>query len=141
VRATAPAAALIAAALLAGCGDDLKPPAPAGTVSRIGGVIDSFQQAAANRDGPKMCSLLSTDLKQRVADQGGGKCDDVIAGRLAQPYSSVTVRSLTIDPGVSRAGAQVVEKDGAAARMFFVQQGDSWLVDAIRRPGIGTPLQ
>jgi hypothetical protein len=136
--------AIAAAVAVAGCGGDDSSSAPAppqGTVSKIGSVIDSFQAAAAGHDGAGMCDVLTASLKQRVEDQGGGQCASVMAARLADPYSSLTVRQVTIQPSTSRAGAQVTEKGGAAATMFFVAQGDRWLVDAIRRPGTGTPLK
>ena len=134
--------AITSAVAIPGCGGSSSSDAPpAGNVTKIGEVLDVFQNGAANRNGGEMCSVLSNLLKQRVEQQGGGVCDKVMSARLGDPYSAVVVTSLTIDQGVSRAGAQVVEKGGATARMFFVQESGRWLIDAIRRPGIGTPIK
>jgi hypothetical protein len=136
------ALAVFVAAAVVGCGgggDSAKSP-PAGDVTKIGQLLDQFQSAAAQRNGAAMCSLFTQTLVKRVEQQAGKKCVDALPERLGDPYSVIVVRDVTIDPAISRAGAQVVEKGGQQARIFLVKQADEWLVDTIRRPGIGTPL-
>jgi hypothetical protein len=133
--------ALVVAAGAAGCGGSSSPDSPpAGNVTKIGQLLDRFQEAAANRDGKGMCSLFTTALRARVEQQSGQKCEQAIPAKLGDPYSAVSVRVVTIGPAVSRAGVQAVEKGGQQATIFLVEQAGEWRIDVIRRPGAGTPL-
>jgi hypothetical protein len=133
--------ALVVAAGVAGCGGSSSSHSPpAGDVTTVGQTLDRFQEAAANGDGQGMCSLFTAALRTRVEQQSGQKCEQAIPDKLGDPYSSVSVHVVTIDPAVSRAGVQAVEKGGQQATIFLVKQAGEWRIDVIRRPGVGTPL-
>jgi hypothetical protein len=131
----ATAAAVAAAAALAGCGEskDAKPaPVASGEQRAVLGTIDALQSASRQGDADKICDEIFTEtLAKSIRDASKRSCEKEVQRTLISPDAQISV-GRQIDIKGSRATAMVREQNGNTSTVFLVKDGDRWRIERIK---------
>ena len=125
-------AALAAAAIAAGCGDDDEVNNNAdnydGTEAEIAGLVDDFANAGRDGDGTKICDeIFTAELSDNVEREAGQSCATEVEENLPEDEYELEVDSLEVD-GDTAATVGVTDEDDNSSILHIEKVDDLWRI-------------
>src|SRR5688500_18759553 len=125
-------AALCAAAIAAGCGDDNDDANNNaedydGTDAEVAGLVDDFASAGRDGDGAKVCEeIFTTELSDNVEQESGQSCQSEVEENLPEDDYELEVDSLEVDGDAATVG--VTDQDDNSSILHVEKIDDVWRI-------------
>ena len=135
------AAALTAAAALAGCGGGASNDQPAGDTSSksensaaVEQVMADLQTASRAGDGKRICTQIFTPkLADSVTSSAAsGSCSKEVKKKLFSAKAEIAVQNVDV-PNAANATATIKEANGNTSTVFLVKQSGRWRIRSVQR--------
>lgn len=125
-------AALSAAAIALGCGDDDDINNNAdnydGTEAEVAGLVDDFANAGRDGDGTKICDEIFTDeLTKNIEREAGQSCASEVEDNLPEDEYELEIDSLELD-GDTAATVAVTDEDDNGSVLHIEKVDDVWRI-------------
>ena len=124
-------AALAAAAIAVGCGDDDEVNNNAdnydGTEAEIAGLVDDFANAGRDGDGTKICDeIFTTELSKNIEREAGQSCATEVEDNLPEDEYELEVNTLEVSGNTATVG--VTDQDDNSSVLHIEKDGATWRI-------------
>src|SRR5688500_20199335 len=125
-------AALCAAAIAAGCGDDddsvnNNAENYDGTDAEVAGLVDDFASAGRDGDGTKVCDeIFTTELSGNIEQESGQSCASEVEENLPEGDYALEVRAEEVDGDAATVG--VTDQDDNSSILHVEKIDDVWRI-------------
>jgi hypothetical protein len=126
------AAALAAAAIAIGCGDDgddvnNNAENYDGTDAEVAGLIDDFAKAGRDGDGTKVCeAVFSEELASNVEEEAGQSCPSEVEENLPEDEYELEVDTLEVDGDI--ATVAVTDQEDNSSVLHITKVDAAWRI-------------
>ena len=125
-------AALCAAAIAVGCGDDddnvnNNAENYDGTDAEVASLVDDFANAGRDGDGTEICEqIFATELSENIEQESGQSCESEVEENLPEGDYELEIDSLEVDGDAATVG--VTDQDDNSSVLHIQQIDDAWRI-------------
>ena len=125
-------AALAAAAIAVGCGDDgddvnNNADDYSGTDAEVAGLVDDFANAGRDGDGTEVCEeIFAADLAENVEEEAGQSCPSEVEENLPEGDYELEIDSLEVDGDTATVG--VTDQDDNSSVLHIERVDADWRI-------------